>query len=73
MKPLWLLAITFFALGAAVSSAQWAPTAVAIAYVEGNVYIDEKPLSQAETGVQVLAAVIPASRAMRIDPTLALR
>lgn len=53
MKPLLLLAITFFALGASVSSAQWVPTGVAIAYAEGNVYVDEKPLPPIEAEVAV--------------------
>ena len=50
MKPL-LLAIAFSVLGAAASSAEWAR--VSIAYVEGSVYVDGKPLQRLEAELPV--------------------
>jgi hypothetical protein len=42
MKPVCFLTLTFLALGVVVASAQWAPSSVAITYIEGYVYVDGK-------------------------------
>jgi hypothetical protein len=53
MKPVWPSAITFLVLGAVASPGQWAPSRVAIAYVEGSVYVDQRPLPQLEAQLPV--------------------